>query len=123
MKTVCERLRASVTCNIAYIRVRALVAAIIIINHMNEKLIERKLREKVKSKGGIALKLYSAYHTGLPDRLVLMPGGKARFAEIKTTGKKPTALQVKAIKELQEMGFDAEVIDNQEKLEHFINTL
>lgn len=90
---------------------------------MNEKLIERKLREAVRRKGGVALKLYSAYHTGLPDRLVLMPGGKARFAELKTTGKKPTALQEKAIAELRAMGFDAEVIDTQEKLDEFIRTL
>ncbi len=90
---------------------------------MNEKLIERKLREGVRRKGGIALKLYSAYHTGLPDRLVLMPEGKARFAEIKTTGKKPTPLQEKAIAELRAMGFKAEVIDTQEELDRFIDEL
>lgn len=90
---------------------------------MNEKLIEKKLREKVKSLGGIALKLYSAYHTGLPDRLVLMPGGKAAFAEIKTTGKKPTMLQEKAIAELQALGFKAEVIDSQERLNKFLEEL
>lgn len=90
---------------------------------MNEKLIERKLREGVKRKGGIALKLYSAYHTGLPDRLILMPEGRASFAELKTTGKKPTPLQEKAISELREMGFMAEVIDTQEKLDRFIDEL
>ena len=90
---------------------------------MNEKLIEKKLRDKVKSLGGIALKLYSAYHIGLPDRLVLMPGGKAAFAEIKTTGKKPTMLQEKAIAELQALGFKAEVIDSQERLNKFLEEL
>lgn len=90
---------------------------------MNEKLIEKKLREKVKSLGGIALKLYSAYHTGLPDRLILMPGGRASFAEIKTTGKKPTMLQEKAIAELRALGFEAEVIDSQEALNNFLKEL
>lgn len=90
---------------------------------MNEKLIEKKLREKVKSLGGIALKLYSAYHTGLPDRLILMPGGRASFAEIKTTGKKPTMLQEKAIAELRALGFKSEVIDSQEALNNFLEDL
>ena len=84
---------------------------------MNEKLIEKKLRDKVKSLGGIA------YHIGLPDRLVLMPGGKAAFAEIKTTGKKPTMLQEKAIAELQALGFKALVIDSQERLNKFLEEL
>lgn len=90
---------------------------------MNEKLIEKKLREKAKSLGGIALKLYSAYHTGLPDRLILMPGGKASFAEIKTTGKKPTLLQEKAIAELRALGFKAEVVDSLEALDKFVEDL
>lgn len=90
---------------------------------MNEKLIEKKLREEVKSLGGIALKLYSAYHTGLPDRLILMPGGRASFAEIKTTGKKPTMLQEKAIAELRALGFEAEVIDSQEALNNFLEEI
>lgn len=90
---------------------------------MNEKLIEKKLREGVKSLGGIALKLYSAYHIGLPDRLVLMPGGQAYFAEIKTTGKKPTKLQEKTITELRALGFKAEVLDSQESLDKFMEDL
>lgn len=90
---------------------------------MKEKLLERKLREAVKRKGGEALKLYSAYHTGMPDRLVLMPGGKASFAETKTTGRKPTALQEKAMGRLRAMGFKAEVVDTQEALDEFLGGL
>lgn len=90
---------------------------------MNEKLIERKLREAVKRKGGIAVKLYSAYHTGLPDRLVLLPKGRAFFAEIKTTGKKPTRLQELAMAALQKLGFVTVVIDSQESLDKFIEKL
>lgn len=90
---------------------------------MNEKLIEKKLREAVKRRGGMAVKLYSAYHTGLPDRLVLMPDGKASFAELKTTGKKPTRLQELAMTELRKLGFKAEVVDSQESLDKFIEEL
>lgn len=90
---------------------------------MNEKLIEKKLREAVKQKGGMAIKLYSAYHTGLPDRIIFMPGGKTSFAELKTTGKKPTKLQEKAIADLRALGFMAEVIDSQESLDKFIGII
>lgn len=90
---------------------------------MNEKLIERNLREGVKALGGLALKFSSPYHRGVPDRIVLMPGGRMYFVELKTTGKKPTLLQQKAIGELRELGFDARVIDNQESLNLFLEEI
>ena len=52
----------------------------------SEKIIERKLVEAVKEKGGLCIKLLSDYFTGLPDRLCLFPGQKAIFVELKTTG-------------------------------------
>lgn len=90
---------------------------------MNEKLIERKLRESVKKLGGLALKFSSPYHRGMPDRIILMPENRIAFAELKTTGKKPTELQKKAIAELRAMGFKAEVIDSQEGLNKFLEEI
>jgi len=90
---------------------------------MNEKLIERKLREAVKKMGGVALKFESSYHTGMPDRIVLMPGGHVSFAEIKTTGKKPTPLQAIQIARLKALGFKTEVIDSQEGLDQFLKEI
>ena len=90
---------------------------------MNEKLIERKLRESVKKLGGLALKFSSPYHRGMPDRIILIPGNRIAFAELKTTGKKPTELQKKAIAELQAMGFKAEVIDSQDGLNKFLEKI
>lgn len=90
---------------------------------MNEKLIEQKLRESVKKLGGLALKFSSPYHRGMPDRIVLMPEGQTAFAELKTTGKKPTELQKKAIAELRAMGFKAEVIDSQVGLDKFLEEI
>lgn len=90
---------------------------------MNEKLIERKLREGVKALGGLALKFSSPYHRGIPDRIVLMPGGQTFFVELKTTGKKPTELQKKALTELRSLGFKADVIDSQESLNNFLEEI
>lgn len=86
---------------------------------MNEKLIEKKLREAVAKMGGLAMKFYSAYNTGVPDRLVLMPGGKVSFVELKTTGKKPTKLQSACHAKLRKLGFEVFVIDTQEGLDEY----
>ncbi|MBO6238414.1 MAG: VRR-NUC domain-containing protein [Bacteroidales bacterium] len=65
----------------------------------------------------MALKLLSQFHRGLPDRLILMPGGHTYFAEIKTTGKKPTILQLHCHETLRQLGFQVFVIDSSESLE------
>lgn len=90
---------------------------------MNEKLLEKKLREVVKRMGGKALKFSSPYETGYPDRLVLMPNRRAYWAEIKTTGKKPTPKQLLRQTELREMGFVAEIIDSEETLRNFLKKI
>ena len=82
----------------------------------SEKTLEARLRRDVGKKGGMALKLSAQLHRGLPDRLILMPGGRAYFAEIKTTGKKPTKLQEKCHRELRDLGFDVFIIDSTDSL-------
>ena len=83
----------------------------------SEKVLEAKLRKEITARGGMALKLLSQLHRGLPDRLVLMPGGRTYFAEIKTTGKKPTKLQKHCHAQLRELGFEVYVIDSTASLE------
>lgn len=86
----------------------------------SEKTLEARLRKEVEKRGGMALKLSAQLHRGLPDRLILMPGGRAYFAEIKTTGKKPTKLQEKCHRELRSLGFTVWVVDSTQKLEDFL---
>lgn len=43
---------------------------------MREKTIEAKLVQAVRTKGGLAPKFTSPGLDGVPDRLVLLPGGK-----------------------------------------------
>lgn len=90
---------------------------------MNEKLIEKKLREAIRKLGGKALKFSSPYETGYPDRLILMPGGKVFWVELKTTGKKPTEKQMLRQTELRNLGFVSEVIDSEETLKKFITDI
>ena len=76
-----------------------------------EREIERKLVEAVRKTGGLALKFVSPGWSGAPDRIVLLPGGKAGFVEVKAPGKKPRPLQVRRKKQLEQMGFKVFVLD------------
>lgn len=90
---------------------------------MNEKTIERRLRERVKQLGGIAVKFFVLSFTGFPDRIVLMPGGRIWFAELKSTGKTPSPRQETVIAMLRKLGFKVWVIDNEHTLEAFFKTI
>lgn len=92
-------------------------------NKTSEKVIERKLVEAVKEKGGMCIKLLSDYITGLPDRLCLFPGQKAIFVELKTTGEKPRKIQVFIHNRLRALGFRVEVIDSIEGINSLINSV
>ena len=83
----------------------------------SEKVLEARLRKEVESRGWMALKLLSQLHRGLPDRLILAEYGITFFAEIKTTGKKPTRLQKHCHELLRRLGFRVFVIDTTESLE------
>lgn len=91
-------------------------------NKESEKVLEAKLRENVKARGGWCLKLLSKHINGLPDRLCLFPGGRVAFAEIKTTGQKPKLIQLEVHRKLRKMGFYVEVIDSTDSLQNFLKT-
>ena len=86
----------------------------------SEKALEAELRERCKALGWMCIKLTSQYQRGLPDRLILMPGGRVCFAEIKTTGKKPTALQRLTHERIRALGYRVEVVDTTESLDNLI---
>lgn len=83
-------------------------------NETSEKVFERALSKYVNDKGGIAVKLLSQFVNGLPDRLYLLPGGRALFIEFKSTGKKPTRIQEHIIGRIQKLGFTVLVVDSSE---------
>ena len=47
---------------------------------MREKAIEAQLVQATKHRSGLALKFTSPGMAGVPDRILLMPGGRAAFA-------------------------------------------
>ncbi|MCB7337194.1 VRR-NUC domain-containing protein [Enterocloster aldenensis] len=81
-----------------------------------ESSIERILARKVKKMGGLAVKFVSPGLDGVPDRIVLLPGRKMAFVELKAPGKKLRALQEKRKRQLESLGFPVYVIDGVEQI-------
>lgn len=87
----------------------------------SEKTLEHSLVEKIRQRGGICLKLQGNMYAGMPDRLVLLPGGHMVFVELKSEGIKPRKLQLIRHEELRTLGFKVFVIDTHEKLTQFLD--
>jgi hypothetical protein len=79
---------------------------------VTEKIIEQKLVKAVKELGGIAPKFVSPGFDGMPDRLILLPGCRIAFIEVKAPGKKPSPLQLARHKLLRDLGFKVYVLDS-----------
>ncbi|MBQ8977156.1 MAG: VRR-NUC domain-containing protein [Succinivibrionaceae bacterium] len=89
----------------------------------SEKQIEHALTLMVKARGGIAPKFVSPSFAGMPDRLVLLPGGVFAFAELKAPGMKPRALQLARHRLLKDLGFKVYVIDGIEQIEEVLSEI
>lgn len=90
---------------------------------MEEQKIERRLKKEIELIGGKALKFVSPGVSGVPDRIVLLPGGKIIFVELKAPGKKLRPIQELRKKELERLGFKVKVIDSIDKVLEFIKEI
>jgi hypothetical protein len=76
-----------------------------------EKEIEKKLRKAVEAAGGKCVKWVSPGWAGVPDRLVLLPGGLIVFVETKRPkGGQLSKLQEKWAMWLHDLGFKYEQV-------------
>lgn len=90
---------------------------------MKEAYIESRLREGVKSLGGMAVKFPATYLNGFPDRIVLMPGGRIWFVETKAPKRTPSKLQNAVHGFLERLGFEVLVIDTTTKVKEFLQRI
>jgi len=90
---------------------------------MREKEIEKQLVVETKRMKGLALKFTSPGFVGVPDRLVLLPGGKLAFVEVKREGEKPRPIQISRHKLLRKLGFKVYVLDSKKQIKEILNEI
>lgn len=90
---------------------------------MRESEVEKAFVDAVKEAGGQAMKFTSQTMNGVPDRLVLLMGGKCAFVELKAPGKQMRLLQRKRRLQLQALGFPVFCVDRVEQIKPAIEAL
>jgi Holliday junction resolvase len=90
---------------------------------MKEREIEHKLVQAVKKKGGFAVKFVSPGYDGMPDRLVLFPGGRMAFVEVKATGCNSRPLQIQRHEDLRRLGFTVYVLDDERQIQQILDEM
>lgn len=87
---------------------------------MRERDIEAHLAKRVKQLGGEVRKVQWIGHRGAPDRLVMLPGRRAVWVELKAPGEKPQAHQIREHNRMRRLGELVEVIDTIEGVEELL---
>lgn len=87
---------------------------------MREKILERKLAQAVNAMGGICPKFVSPGFDGMPDRILLLPGGRIAFVEVKAPGRKARPLQLVRHAMLRRLGFTVFVLDRMELIDKIL---
>ena len=87
----------------------------------SEREIEKYLVREVERIHGLALKWLSPGWSGAPDRIVLLPGGRIFFVELKAPKKVPRKLQLFRIGHLRSLGFTVAVIDSKISVDEFVS--
>ena len=64
----------------------------------------------MKKLGGVAYKFVSPGNAGVPDRLIVMPGGRVYFVELKTDAGYVTVLQKRQMDRLLRLGCDVNLV-------------
>ena len=90
---------------------------------MREKVVETALVSAVRELGGLPIKLVSPSMAGLPDRLILLPGARASFIELKAPGRKMRPLQVRRASQITALGFPVVCIDHPDQIRPVLEQL
>ena len=77
---------------------------------MRESDIEKILTTEIRKIGGRTYKWVSPGNSGVPDRIVFLPGGRVYFVELKTDTGKVSAQQKIQINRIQSLGQDVRVV-------------
>lgn len=90
---------------------------------MREADLEKRLKTKIESVGGICWKFISPNCRGVPDRIIIMPTGKVLFVELKTDKGVVAPLQQYRIDKLRALGCDARIIRGRKGVDELLEEL
>ena len=86
----------------------------------SEKSIEHYLAVRVRKLGGECLKYSNPHAIGYPDRIVLLPGGRVMWVELKSYGERPRAIQLQRIERLRQLGQEVHVCDSRAAIDAIV---
>lgn len=87
---------------------------------MRESAIEVRLAREVKKLGGLCYKFTSPGSPGVPDRIVILPGGRVVFVELKTEIGRLARIQRWQIEELKKRGAEVRVLKGLDQVLDFL---
>lgn len=91
---------------------------------MREREVERYLRDRVEQAGGRCVKFIPDIDNGMPDRVVMLPGGVLVWTEVKKPqGGALSELQRWQHRRLRELGQRVEVIWTKEDADRLVAEL
>ena len=85
-----------------------------------EKWIEAQLKKMIEHRGGVCLKFVSPGTTGVMDRIILMPGGRVLFVELKQRIGRTSGMQDYWIGRFRELGAEVYLVKGWENTKKFI---
>lgn len=87
---------------------------------MKESTIEARLVREVKKRGGLCYKFTSPGNPGVPDRIVILPGGMTIYVELKTEIGRLAKIQQWQIEELRKRGAEVRVLKGMDQVLAFL---
>jgi len=87
---------------------------------VKESKIEAKLVRMVRARGGLCYKFVSPGNPGVPDRLVILPGGRVVFVELKAEAGRLANIQKWQLEQLRKRGAEVQVLKGLDEVERFV---
>lgn len=87
---------------------------------MRESTIEARLVKEVKKRGGLCYKFVSPGSPGVPDRIIILPGGRTVYVELKTEIGRLANVQKWQIDELKKRGAEVRVLKGMDQVLAFL---
>lgn len=89
-----------------------------------ESKIEQRFRKKIQAMGGRCFKWVSPGNDGVPDRIVVMPGGRIYFVELKRSNDSSLRkVQEYQTESLSRLGCDVTVAYGEEGIKLFLERI